>query len=214
MRGMFGAPLVATREQEDLSAQLAKRFGVEGVSVTDSVSPYVDAGNRMAQQVAQQMVPQGYTPRKRSLADNLGLLADAFRGTNENGQLLMQQDKEARAAWEAQRQRAIEFADWERKKQWERDNPAPVNNDTVADYEFRKRTLGLEAANEWLRSASDPIVTVTLPGNRVYSGPRSGLATALGSGGNASRRPEIGAVVADPRNAGGAGQGGSRTFPH
>lgn len=35
-----------------------------------------------------------------------------------------------------QAKRDAEFADWRRKKQWERDNPAPANNDTINDWNF------------------------------------------------------------------------------
>jgi hypothetical protein len=35
-----------------------------------------------------------------------------------------------------QRKRTDDYADWERQKTWERDNPKPVNNDTVNDIEF------------------------------------------------------------------------------
>lgn len=121
MRGLFGAPIVATREQEDMAAQMAKRLGVEGVSVSDQFSPMVAAGNQMAQQV--QQAPQGYAPPKRSIWDKIGLLADAFQGSNLNGRELAFREGEARKEWDAQRQRELDWADWQRKAQWERDNP-------------------------------------------------------------------------------------------
>ena len=63
----------------------------------------------------------------------------------------------------------------------------PAHNDTVADYEFIASKLGQEAANQYLSGMGDPIVTVPLPGGQIYSGPRSGMAQALG--GAAPQRP-------------------------
>jgi hypothetical protein len=63
----------------------------------------------------------------------------------------------------------------------------------------------------------DPIVTITLPNNQIYSGPRSGLADAL-TGGSASQppanRPPIGAVVPDPRMNGGQASPAPGGFPN
>jgi hypothetical protein len=83
---------------------------------------------------------------------------------------------------EEQRQEAAKFATWQRQKEWERKNPTPSTNDTVADYEFISSKLGPEAAQQFLRNQGDPTVTLQLPGNRVYNGPRSGLAAAMGTG--------------------------------
>lgn len=81
-----------------------------------------------------------------------------------------------------QRTRSADYADWERKQRWQRDNPAPANNDTANDYAFIASKLGQPAADQWLKNMGDPTVTVQLPGDRVYSGPRSGLAGAMGAG--------------------------------
>jgi len=43
-----------------------------------------------------------------------------------------------------------------------------------------------EAAAAKLRNQNDPLITTTLPGDRFYSGPQSGLAAALGGGGQES----------------------------
>lgn len=191
MRGLFGAPIVATREQEDMAAQMAKRLGVEGVSVTDSMSPYVAAGNQMAQQV--QQAPQGYAPPKRSIWDKIGLLADAFQGSNLNGRELAFREVEARKEWDAQRQRELDWADWQRKAQWERDNPKPINNDTVADYNFRVEKLGPDGANEWLRNGGMPQL-MNVPGVGVVAVPRSAPSAPSG--------PPAGAVEALRANPG------------
>jgi len=150
-----------------------------------------------------------YTPRARTLSDKLGLLSDAFRGTDVHRRALAEQDELGFQQWQAQQAPNAKFTEWQRQKEWERANPAPVNNDTVADYNFRVQTLGKAAADEWLKSASDPVVNVTLPGNRFYSGPRSGLAQALGgaSGGAAAPTAPVGKLKpiggATPRASGG-----------
>src|ERR1044072_244947 len=76
-------------------------------------------------------------------------------------------------AQQYQQRRADAYNDWVKQQQWKIDHPDPINNDTVNDYNFRLQTLGKGPADEWLKSASDPLVTVTLPGHRAYSGPRS-----------------------------------------
>lgn len=55
-----------------------------------------------------------------------------------------------------QRRRGDENQDWQLREQWKRDNPAPINNDTVADYEFYKRTLTPEQFKTWLQNKVDP----------------------------------------------------------
>jgi hypothetical protein len=60
------------------------------------------------------------------------------------------------------------------------DFKAPTPNDTERDYNFMMQTVGKEAADSWLRRRGDPFVNMTLPNNQFYSGPQSGLQTALG----------------------------------
>jgi hypothetical protein len=99
------------------------------------------------------------------------------------GLMAMMQSKQSaqREEEQYQRRRGDSLEDWKAQQQFKIDHPEAVNNDTVADYNFRVQTLGKDAADEWLRNQGDPIVTVQLPGNRVYSGPRSQLGGALGS---------------------------------
>lgn len=193
-RGLFGAPM---------------RYGTPPISPDRGASP--DA----APVTIDAAIPTYKKPSTlQSIAGVIGdTLSQLGGGQATFLQGLQQRQQMADQAAMAQRQRGENFADWERREKWKLDHAAPTNNDTVADYQFRVQTLGKDAADEWLRNGPDSIVTVTLPGNRVYSGPRSGLATAL-SGGNspAPARPAIGAEMPDPRKAGGASPTGSRTF--
>lgn len=113
----------------------------------------------------------------------------------------------ARAEAEAaaqERQRQIERQEGLQDWQFKRDNPAAPRDET---YEVIKAQLGPEAANEYLRSKGDPTITTTLPGDRFYSGSRSGLAAALGGvtgGGRPKSAPPAEAIAdlkRDPASA-------------
>ena len=66
------------------------------------------------------------------------------------------QQAQAYAEQQYQRRRGDEQQDWQQREQWKRDNPAPINNDTVADYEFYKRTLTPDQFKTWLQNKVDP----------------------------------------------------------
>lgn len=52
--------------------------------------------------------------------------------------------------------REDEFADWKRQYDYQTEHAKPVNNDTVADYEYIRQNLGEEAAKTFLQNKADP----------------------------------------------------------
>lgn len=67
-----------------------------------------------------------------------------------------------------QAKRQAEYEDFVRKEQWKRDNPAPVNNDTVADYEFIRQRLGEEDAQKYLKNKASPPLWRQGPDGQFY----------------------------------------------
>jgi hypothetical protein len=110
----------------------------------------------------------------------------------------LQRRAEAEAALFQQR-RTDGIQDWIEKETWVRAHPSPVNNDTVADYQFIAERLGPDAAQNYLRTKTNPVV-MTPYGPMPYS-----AVTAA--------RPEVGAVIDDPRQQGGQTPPASGGFP-
>lgn len=52
--------------------------------------------------------------------------------------------------------REDDFADWQRQYDYQITHAKPVNNDTVADYDFIRQNLGEEAAKTFLQNKTDP----------------------------------------------------------
>jgi hypothetical protein len=134
----------------------------------------------------------------------LGVLADALSGfaggpaNFANRQLEQRQLQDARAYAEQQYQRKREdgFTDWQRQEQWKRDNPAPINNDTVNDYNFISGKLGEDAGKSFLQNLADgpPIaVDVANPDGSVTRQfmPRS----QMGGGGMAVPQRPVGKLT-------------------
>lgn len=84
----------------------------------------------------------------------------------------------ADAQWTRRRQ--AENEDWTQRQQWQQahPDPSPMMRDVAA---WQAMTPDQRAAYEAMQKAKegDPLVNVSLPNGQFYSGPRSGLASAL-----------------------------------
>jgi hypothetical protein len=133
-------------------------------------------------------VPAPDTAYKRPSTGRMiaGSIGDALqnwsggRGTFLPG--LQQQREMAQQAQMYQQQRADKFTDWKAQADYERDNPKPINNDTVNDYNFLKTMRGEDAANRYLDQvaqnggAQSPQI-MNIPGMgvvKVDKGPQNG----------------------------------------
>jgi hypothetical protein len=85
-------------------------------------------------------------------------------------------DAEAQSQLYGQR-REDEFQDWVRKQAYEAANPDPVNNDTVADYNFIAQQLGPEAGKEYLRNRANPPRLQFVPGIGLIDASQMGAAS-------------------------------------
>lgn len=103
------------------------------------------------------MDPGAQQPSGRGKVNWVGVLADALAGAaGQQGPYLASiQARQAQAAKLAaeQRQRSQGFDDWRQKREWEIAHPAPVNNDTLADFAWYK---GLSDADRALYHQMKP----------------------------------------------------------
>lgn len=101
-------------------------------------------------------------PQKQKI-NWVGVLADALSGfaggpanfANQQFQQRQTQDARQYAEQTYQRKRGDEWSDWQRQEQWKRDNPSPINNDTVNDYAFISGKLGEAAGKSFLQNLAD-----------------------------------------------------------
>lgn len=92
--------------------------------------------------------------------DIVGILGDTFADEPRYGPAMLERaraKREAEAAEaEYQRRRGDALTDYEAKQEVDARYAKPTNNDTVADYEYIKATLGEEAAKDYLKNKANP----------------------------------------------------------
>lgn len=192
-KGLFGAPMA-----QDVAAQVAAPVAAPVAAVVEPAAA------------------QGYTPPKRSFLDRLDLVADAFSNNNNNAMRLQMQDREAFQNWQAtagqQLQRAQDFADWERKQQYEAAHPTAAKDDAftstlrnagIDPTSPQARALYMQRA-QTLASPAPNFVSDGAGGGRWVQPPAPGM----GMGG-----PQAPVGKLTPLGGGGAPSQGARTFP-
>ena len=170
MAGIFGAPLAAANIGMDPRTLMAANEAAQAMQQGMQAQP------QMQQPLTRQMpdmAPQQYLAPKRTLSDKLGLLADAFMGSDRNTQMLMQREGQHRAEWQAQQaalmKRAQDFADWQAKFDYEQKFKTSEPKDQLTRYML---AAGIDPNSEQGRgmymsaaqNAANPMQAVTVYG--------------------------------------------------
>lgn len=138
-------------------------YGTPGIGADIGAPPMADPG--LGIPMPQAPVAAAMDKPKFGAWDAVGAIGDGLQALG-GGQgtylpLLLRQNQERQRAAEAAEQAQAERNDWLWKETWKRDNPAPVNNDTVNDYNFILKNRGKEAADGYLDMiASGPPIAV------------------------------------------------------
>ena len=163
-KGLFGghAPSGANMTPQIDPAQLMQR-NMDLGSVQQAMQRNMALGS----------VQQAMQPKKPGI-NWLGVLADALAGAagreGPYAASMMAQRQQQQQAELAQQQRIQGLQDWQWKKQWERDNPAPINNDTINDFNWYK---SLSPEDQAIYDRLHPITIMGPDG--PYAVPRSAL---------------------------------------
>lgn len=157
----------------------------------------------LMQQAQQQAAPKkgGLFGKSSILWDIIGGFGDAVTGKPVYTNAAQQHREGRQKEQDYQRRRQDQLEDWKAQKQWERDNPAPLNNDTVADYKFWESVLPPGQFKQYIANKVNPPRWGMLP---------NGQWGLMGGG------PTASPVLTDDdimRMEGGAGQAAPRTFP-
>lgn len=212
-RPLFGGPMLAEGLQYDPS-KIVPDSGApypmdeRPMPSTGGIPPY-----RTPMGAELNIDPAAVTPKRPSIFAQGGIGRNIIGGFGDalstwgGGQATFAQNqqmkqREAFERAEADRQRAAEFADWQRKAQWERDNPKPANNDTANDYEFYRQKFGQEFADNWLKFNAANV--------RQPDGTYVSAATGWGGGAPLSVLPP--GITVDPLPIGGSKPKASSTF--
>lgn len=136
-------------------------------------TPKIDPAQLMQRNMALGNVGQAMQPKKPGI-NWLGVAADFLSGmAGQQGPYatsMMMQRKAQQDAEAAHQERMTGLQDWQWKKQWERDNPMPVNNDTINDFKWYQ---GLSPSERQLYDQMKPVVVQGPDGPYVV--PRSAI---------------------------------------
>lgn len=153
-----------------------------------------------------------FTPRKRTLSDNLGLLADAFRGSRSNTEALQQRDMQDQQLWLAQQRPEMEFQQQKRLIDYRNQFEKPDKTALQQNYEYLKG-INPQLAESFLQSEANKPQWVTADNGDgtktvvpIYPGMASPQPSPIAPG--AGGLPE-GYTV---RKKGGSTRSGSGTF--
>jgi hypothetical protein len=124
--------------------------------------------------------------------------------------MLLLKQKQALAQQQRQQGIADDFTKFKQQYDYELGHPKPINNDTANDYAFWQQHLTPEQFQQYVQKQYDPDVSIPLPDGRMYVGPRSGMAAALGQGG--PPKAPVGKLT--PLGAGGPTPSASGSFPY
>ena len=101
-----------------------------------------------------------------------GVAADFLAGlAGQQGpymQSLQAEQERAAQARDRAQDRQDRMTDWRQQFDYERANPKPTNNDTVADYDFLRKNLGDDAAKTFLQNKANPPVYRQGPDMQFY----------------------------------------------
>lgn len=134
--------------------------------------------------VPQVQMPQAPAPQHGMGKGQMiaGILADMMAGAmgkpGQFGQMMQQRRQQEQEEVQWGRRREAELEDYRAKQQIEREYRVNPLAQSVADYDSLSDPQ--KATYKTLHPGQSDIVTTTLPGGRIYSGPRDGLAAALG----------------------------------
>lgn len=166
---------------------------------------------------AGRMMPAaGYVPPKRTFLDKLGLLADAFSGNDMNRRQLEQQDMQAFQMWNMAQRPEQEFQQWRRQEDYRRDNPAPSSPYRWESNDGSLMEVGADGQPRTVYKDPTPKINWIRADNgdgtfqMVPVGPQGPMTPQ-------TQQPAAGGILKSlppgVKPIGGAGSGGSRTFP-
>lgn len=175
----------------------ARQFGIALQDALGGLDPAFSQ-----QIVAPEPAPKQGLSKGQIIAGIIGdMLAQVGGGKAVFAPMMAQQREQEQEDVRWSRRQQAEDEQWQRRQEWQLTHPEPSamerNLQTWQGWTPDQRTAysAMQEAN------GNDFVTMTLPNGQFYAGPRSGIISALQ--GAAPQRPQVGAVVPDPRKAGG-----------